>query len=66
MTKKFELGLRYFPDAPSNKAAVENLHDAIVRCKGLQQALTALDHSKTAKEFTPREVALIMEYLGEP
>ena len=66
--KKWELAFKYYPDAPSKKAATDKLTRAINRCTPL---LIALANSKggyntTDKEYTPHQVRLIYEYLGEP
>ena len=50
---KSELALLYFPAASSAHTAVnQKLHD--------------MGYAKSGKFFTPREVALITEYLGTP
>jgi len=59
---------KYFPDSPTKKAATDNLTRAINRCTPL---LMAMAHSKggynvNEKEYTPYQVRLIYEYLGEP
>jgi hypothetical protein len=38
----------------------------ITRCKELRSKLEAGGYVKTAKYFTPKEVAMITDYLGEP
>jgi len=65
--KKYELAFRYFPDAPSKKSATDNLTRAINRCKPLLLALSQLEggyypHEKT---YSPKQVELIYQYLGE-
>lgn len=66
--RKFELALRYFPDAPSKKAATDNLTRAINRCKPLLMEMTKSKggYNTHSKYYTPSQVALIYEYLGEP
>ena len=66
--KKYVLAFKYFPDSPTKKAATDNLTRAINRCTPL---LMAMAHSKGGynvndKEYTPSQVRLIYEYLGEP
>lgn len=64
-TKK-ELALLYFPTASTPHAAVNHLIAWTKRCVGLYESLTEIGYQKNAKYFTPREVRLIVEYLGEP
>lgn len=64
-TKK-ELALLYFPTASTPHAAVNHLMAWIKRCYDLCESLTEIGYQKNAKYFTPREVRLIVEYLGEP
>ena len=65
MIGKSELAMRYFPECSSPKVANDRLQRWIASCPALDKELTALHHRKAAKVFTPREVALIVEYLGE-
>ncbi len=64
-TKK-ELAFRYFPTAGNPHSAVNHLMSWINRCTPLRKALEEHGYQKTAKWFSPREVRLIIEYLGEP
>lgn len=63
---KSELALMYFPTASSPHTAVNHLMSWVNRCTELRQALEAAGYRKTAKFFTPKEVAQIIEYLGCP
>ncbi|MBR1388864.1 MAG: DUF4248 domain-containing protein [Prevotella sp.] len=36
------------------------------KCRDLDKALKACGMARQAKSYTPKEVALIVEYLGEP
>jgi hypothetical protein len=63
---KSELALCYFPTASTAHAAVNHLMAWINRCKVLRQALEVVGYQKTAKFFTPREVEMIVKYLGAP
>jgi len=63
-TKK-ELALMYFPDSMPH-TAVNHLMEWIKRNKQLMAELVATGYEKSAKMFTPRQVALITEYLGSP
>jgi len=63
---KSELALQYFPDAASAHTAVNHLMSWIHRNPELTEGLVKLGYRKTAKFFTPKEVGMIVEYLGEP
>ena len=63
-TKK-ELALLYFPSAEPH-TAVNRLMSWVKRCKPLHMALIAQGYKKTAKWLSPREVAIVVEHLGEP
>lgn len=63
---KSELALQYFPSAVSAHTAVNHLMSWIHRNAVLKEGLAKMGYRKTAKYFTPKEVALIVEYLGEP
>ena len=63
-TKK-ELALRYFPDSMP-RTAVNHLMAWIRRCPSLWQELAATGYEPTCKAFTPRQVKIITEMLGEP
>lgn len=63
---KKELALEYFPTASTPHAAVNHLMSWIKRCAELYDLLNNIGYQKNAKFFTPREVKLIIEYLGEP
>lgn len=62
---KSELALLYFPGSDPH-AATCRLMGWIRRCDELRARFDACHSSKYAKFFTPKEVALIVEYLGEP
>lgn len=63
-TKK-ELALRYFPDS-SPRTAVNHLMGWIYRCQSLLEQLEEAGYEKSSKAFTPRQVRLIVNHLGEP
>ena len=63
-TKK-ELALMYFPDS-SPRTAVNHLMSWIHRCTPLWTQLQATGYNVTGKDFTPRQVKIIIEHLGEP
>lgn len=64
--RKYDLAFKYFPNAPTKKAATDNLTRAINRCTPLLMKLAKDGYSVTEKTYTPRQVALIYEFLGEP
>jgi hypothetical protein len=63
---KSELAMRYFPKAQTPAGALSNLNFWIRRCTDLSAALRACGMARKAKSYTPKEVALIVYYLGEP
>ena len=63
---KSELAMLYFPHAQTTSGALSNLRFWIRKCRDLDNALRACGMAQQAKSFTPKEVALIVEYLGEP
>ena len=54
-----------FPDTDPG-GALSNLNFWIRRCTDLYAALRACGMARKAKAYTPKEVALIVYYLGEP
>jgi hypothetical protein len=63
-TKK-ELALCYFPNSKP-RTAVNHLMSWIGRCHQLSDHLKASGYQPSRKDFTPHQVRLIVEYLGEP
>ena len=63
---KSELAMLYFPNAMTAEGALSNLRFWIRKCRDLDEALKACGMARQAKSYTPKEVALIVEYLGEP
>ena len=63
-TKK-QLALMYFPDS-NPRTAVKHLMAWIRLCTPLWSELQTTGYQKMSKNFTPRQVKLIIEYLGEP
>lgn len=51
---------------PSQRTATSHLARWIANCKPLQTALAATHYDPRAKYLSPRQVKLIIEYLGEP
>ena len=64
--RKCDLAFKYFPYAPTKKAATDSLTRAINRCTPLLMQLAHDGYSTTEKTYSPRQVALIYEFLGEP
>ena len=63
---KSELALLYFPNTATVSGALSNLNYWIRRNKALSNALKKCGMPPRSKSFTPKEVALIIEHLGEP
>ena len=63
---KSELAWLYFPTANSAHTAVNHLMAWVRRNPDLVNGLHKLVYRKSAKFFTPKEIALIIDYLGEP
>lgn len=64
LTRK-ELAVLYFPDV-APRTATEHLRQWYRRCKPLQAALRLTGYTPQQRTFTPRQVQLFYEYLGEP
>lgn len=63
---KSELALLYFPNATTPIGALSNLNSWIRGNKHLSDELRSCGMPPKSKFFTPKEVALIFHYLGEP
>lgn len=63
---KSELALLYFPNATTPIGALSNLNSWIRGNKQLSDELRSCGMPLKSKFFTPKEVALIFHYLGEP
>ena len=63
---KSELAMLYFPQSNNPHAAVNHLMSWVNRCTSLRHELEAAGYRKSAKFFTPKEVAKIVDYLGSP
>ncbi len=63
---KSELALLYFPKTDSPHTASNHLMSWIRRNPILVEELRKLGYRKSAKFFTPNEVALVVKYIGEP
>ena len=62
---KGDLAQLYSPNV-CRKSALRLLNQYIHRAKGLLPALEATGYSHSARHFTPRQLELVLEYLGEP
>lgn len=63
---KSELAMLYFPHAETTTGALSNLSFWIRRNKKLVKALKRCGMPPKSKSFTPKEVTLIIHYLGTP
>jgi len=63
---KKELALCYFPSSENPHSAVNHLMTWIKRCTPLLEELEAQGYQKMSKWFSPREVRMIIDHLGEP
>ncbi len=63
-TKK-ELALMYFPES-SPRVAVNHLMAWVYRCTPLIKELEKTGYQKSSKAFTPKQIRMVVEYLGEP
>ena len=63
---KAELAMLYFPESNSTHVAVNRLMSWIKRCTPLWKELQRQGYRKTTNWFSPREVRMIIDYLGEP
>ena len=63
---KSELAWLYFPTANSAHTAVNHLMAWVRRNPDRVNGLHKLGYRKSTKFFTPKEIALIIDYLGEP
>lgn len=63
--KKSELAALYFPELASHQAC-NRLRRWIIRCTELHDRLRETGYRPEQWILTPRQVALIARYLGEP
>ena len=62
---KHELALLYFPDSDRD-TALRHLRRWIIRCPDLCRKLAESNAAVKAKTYTPYQVKLITDHLGEP
>lgn len=63
--RKRELARLYSPNV-CPKSALRLMNAYIHRAEGLLSALEATGYSHHARHFTPKQLALVLEHLGEP
>ena len=63
--RKSALAASYFPELASHQAC-NRLRRWIIRCTELYDKLRETGYHPEQRIFTPRQVGLIIHYLGEP
>lgn len=63
--EKWKLAMMYSPHV-CRKSALRLLNAYIHRADGLLAELEKTGYSRSARHFTPRQLALVLAYLGEP
>lgn len=63
---KRELAQLYFPDTKRIDTAVTNLRHLMQRNPFLMEELREAGYRPHDKSFTPRQVRILVSYLGEP
>ena len=63
--RKSALAASYFPELASHQAC-NRLRRWIIRCTELSDKLRETAYRPEQRIFTPRQVGLIIHYLGEP
>ena len=63
---KRELARLYFPETVHADSAVANLHNQIRRIPALVRELAEANYRTSDKVFTPKQVSILVRYLGEP
>lgn len=63
---KRELAKLYFPDTANGETAVANLRNLMRRNPDLLSELVNARYKVHDKTFTPKQVGIIVGYLGEP
>lgn len=63
---KRELAQLYFPNTLNGETAVANLRHLMARNETMMEELAAAGYSARSRVFTPRQVGILVRYLGEP
>jgi hypothetical protein len=63
---KMELALQYFPNAYNTHSATTMLNNWLRRNPELWEALKEAGYNPRQCYLTPRQIAIIIHYLGEP
>lgn len=63
---KRELAKLFFPFTKNGETAVTNLRNLMQRNPDLLSELEEAGYNPRSKVFTPRQVKIIIRYLGEP
>lgn len=63
--RKSALAASYFPELASHQAC-NRLRRWIIRCTELHDKLLETSYRPEQRIFTPRQIRLIIHYLGEP
>ncbi|MDE7378157.1 MAG: DUF4248 domain-containing protein [Paraprevotella sp.] len=63
---KRELARMYFPDTVCDESAVANLRNLMLRNPRLLAELDEALYRPRDKVFTPRQVVILVHYLGKP
>jgi hypothetical protein len=59
------LAMRYYPDS-SYRTALRRFREEILLTRDLLPALQSIGYSEHQRYFSPRQVQMIEQYLGEP
>ncbi|MDD2954462.1 MAG: DUF4248 domain-containing protein [Parabacteroides sp.] len=63
---KRELAKLYFPDTVNEESAIANLRNLIKHNPDLLAELKGAHYKTHNKIFTPKQIGIIAQYLGEP
>lgn len=62
----YEIAFLYFPDSSNKKSAARKLSNWIKRDFTLHNQLVAVGYFSRQKIFTPKQLQVLYEFLGEP
>ena len=63
---KRELAKLYFPDTNNEESAIANLRNLMKHNPDLNKKKKGAYYKTYNKTFTPRQIGIIVQYLGEP